>query len=93
MEEFWRRTVCGQCLGDGSRPRCRPHLLEDIARGAAVDLAEHRAFVDYLVKHLTVYYQSFVWGYHGTDTEEDRAALISAVGWCSGWRVGLSIAR
>lgn len=36
--------------------------------------------------HVLRYSQSFVWGYHGTETDEDRAALLSAVGWCRGWQ-------
>ncbi len=85
--EYWSKTMCGECLGDGSPPRCRLHLLEEASRGAVVNLPEHRARVEQVIKHLAVYRQSFVWGYHHTETEEDRAALISAVGWCSGWRV------
>jgi hypothetical protein len=83
---FWWKTVCGRCVGNGSPARCRPHLVEEISMGAVRDLAEHRALVKYIFDHHRVYKQSFVWGYHGTDTKEDRAALISAVGWCSGWR-------
>lgn len=83
---YWWRAVCGRCLGDGSTPRCRPHLLEEASRAGPIDLGAQRAQVKYIVEHLTVYHQSFVWGYHGTETDEDRAALISAVCWCSGWR-------
>jgi len=40
---------------------------------------------------VTRFGRSFRWELRGTDTGEDRAALISAVGWCSGWRPLLSI--
>jgi len=83
---YWGRTVCGRCRGDGSSRRCRPHLLEEVRRRGLSDVASHRGLVEHIVEHLGVYHQSFVWGYHGTETDEDRAALISAVGWCSGWR-------
>jgi hypothetical protein len=36
--------------------------------------------------HLVVYARSFCWGYHGPADEEDESSLISAFGWCSGWR-------
>ena len=83
---YWRRTVCGRCADDGGDPRCRPHLLEEASGDSGARLAEHRALVKDIFEHLRVYRQSFVWEYHGTDAVEDRAALISAVGWCSGWR-------
>jgi len=89
---YWRRAFCGRCSGDGSSSRCRRHLVEDASRGVA-DLAEQRALVRYVAQHLKVYRRSFVWGHHGTETEEDRAALISAVGWCSGWRPLISFLR
>jgi len=34
---------------------------------------------------------SFRWENRGTETVEDMAALISAVGWCSGWKPLFSI--
>lgn len=85
-EPWWGPTVCGRCLGNGSRPRCRPHLREDARHGAAVDVAWHRASVEDLLRRLRVYGRSFVWGHQHTQTDEGRASLLSAVGWCSGWR-------
>lgn len=90
---YWRKTLCGRCVGHGSFPLCRPHLLEETSRGFVDDPAEHCALVKYILEHLRIYKQSFVWGYHGTETEEDEAALISAVGWCSGWQTWLSFGR
>lgn len=90
---FWEKTVCGLCLGDGSTPRCRPHLREDALKGRVADPAEHRALVEHIVAHLTIYSRSFRWECRGTDTEEDQAALISAVGWCSGWQPWLPLVR
>jgi hypothetical protein len=57
---------------------------------AGADLARHRILLKDVLEHLGLYRQSFVWGYHGTETDEDRAALISAVGWCSGWQPWVS---
>jgi hypothetical protein len=84
-KRYWRRTVCRRCLDGESSSLCRPHLVEEASRGSVDDLAEHRTHVKSTLQHLKAYRQSFVWGYHGTETEEDRASLISAVGWCSGW--------
>jgi len=90
---FWEKTVCGLCLDDGSTSRCRPHLQEDAMKGRTADSAEHLALVEEILAHLTVYSRSFRWECRGTDTEEDQAALISAVGWCSGWRPWLPLLR
>jgi hypothetical protein len=85
-EAHWRRDVCGHCLRDGSTPRCRPHLRQEARHGALLDVARQRALVDDILKRLAIYSRSFVWGFHHTQTDDGRASLISAVGWCSGWR-------
>jgi hypothetical protein len=87
----WAGTVCGKCSGEGTRSRCRPHLLEDVRSGAAGDLALHRGELDDILDRLTVYARSFRWECRNTETDRDRAALLSAVGWCSGWEGGLAL--
>lgn len=87
-EPFWRRAVCGTCAGRSAAARCRRHFREDAARGRAHVHAQ-RELIETTLEHLRVYSQSFVWGYHGTESDEDRAALIVPVGWCSAWQ-GLS---
>lgn len=84
-EAWWRPTVCRRCLGNGPGARCRSHLREDARNEGAVDVARHRAAVEDILRRLRVYARSFVWGYQHTQTDEGRASLISAVGWCSGW--------
>lgn len=83
---WWRPVVCGRCAGHRSAVRCRAHLRDDALRGAVDDLEGHRALVGFVARHLAIYSRAFIWGYHHTETDEDRAALIAAVGWCSGWR-------
>lgn len=87
----WMAFVCGRCSGADSQWRCRPHLLDDISRGVCVDAARYLWLVEHICEHLTAYARSFTWGYHDTDTAEDRAALIAAIGWCSGWRPVLAV--
>ncbi len=88
---YWRRTVCGKCSGDGSPERCRRHLIEDESLGLLDDLASQRALVSHIAKRLARLACSFQLEFKGTQTEEDAGALISAVGWCSGWQTLLSI--
>jgi hypothetical protein len=47
--------------------------------------------VNSIAKHTYIYGQSFCHGYHGIKTDEDVAGLISAVGWCCGWKTPLAI--
>ncbi len=90
-KEHWAKTVCGICSGSGSSQRCRRHLMEDATNGVVDLLSSHRDLVTYVHNHLLAYARSFVWGYHGTETDEDKAALITSIGWCSGWKPLLQI--
>jgi hypothetical protein len=90
-KKHWVKTVCGRCVENGSLLRCRRHLIEDTASGSLDSIFIHRNLVRNVYDHLVIYVRSFCWDYRGTATEEDRAALISAIGWCSGWRPLLQI--
>lgn len=88
---YWRRTVCGSCSGDGSPARCRRHIVEGDSVGLAGDSSASRILVSDIARHLVRYARSFQFEFRGTQSIEDEAALISAVGWCSGWKLFLSI--
>lgn len=90
-ERSWQHFICGRCAGNDSAHRCREHLIEDLRRGAVKDLAVHRLHIMEIVSRVTVYERSFRFEFRGTETEEDMAALIGAVGWCSGWRALFSL--
>jgi hypothetical protein len=90
---YWTPTVCGRCAGDGSVSRCRPHLLEEARAGTLSDVGAHRASVARILEGLTIFARSYRWEYRDTGTDRDRAALLSAVGWCSGWQAGLVLLR
>ena len=87
--EYWEPTVCGRCAGDESETRCRPHLLAEARARTVGDLEAHRSDVARILERLTVFARSYRWEYRNTETDRDRAALLSAVGWCSGWQGGL----
>jgi hypothetical protein len=92
-EPHWAKSICGTCAGDGAAPRCRMHLLEALRSDAVVDLTAQRALVERIYHHVERFSRSFGWDERGTETAADRAALVSAAGWCAGWGALLALAR
>lgn len=90
-ESHWAPHVCGVCRPAGTVARCRPHLLADIRAGKPVDLAHQRAQIDGIRRHVAALLNAYCAEFRDTDTAEDRAALLRAVGWCSGWRPLLTL--
>jgi len=88
---YWRNAVCGRCAGTESPVKCRKHFLEESNPRSMEDFQLHKELVTDIFGHLVKYARSFRWEFHDTRTEEDTAALIMAVGWCSGWGILLSI--
>ena len=88
---YWKKTVCGRCAGNNAVHRCRNHLIEAISQGRIDDLSLHEKLVGHIARRIKTYMLSFRWENRGTETVKDISALISAVGWCSGWRPLLSI--
>jgi hypothetical protein len=88
---YWHNAVCGLCAGTDSTIRCRKHFLEEANVTSADYFHFHKEFVIEMSRRLIKYSRSFIWGFHHTRTEDDAAALIMAVGWCSGWGTLLSI--
>jgi hypothetical protein len=87
----WGRTVRGPCLGRRTAPRCRPHLVETFAREDSVALRAEGELTESIRVHVTAYARSFRWERRDTETDGDRAALVSAVGWYSGCRAWLPL--
>jgi len=86
-QPWWRATVCGICSGEGTPVRCRRHLRDELLNGARAHQVEDAGhLVRHIREHVLRFSDSFRWELRGTDTQQDRAALIRAVGWCSGWR-------
>jgi hypothetical protein len=96
LEALWRAYVCGICAGreeDADRqPRCRRHVLSDISKRRALDFGAQRELLAHLHERITRYQNSFLAdGRKAAD--QDRAALLGAIGWCSGWRPLLGLLR
>jgi hypothetical protein len=88
---YWEKAVCGRCAESESSQRCRTHFIEDLRTGKMDDYPRQQPLIKNVLYHIEIYSRSFRFGYHGIETNEDKAALISAVGWCSGWQTFLSL--
>jgi hypothetical protein len=82
----WQPHVCGRCAGNGSAALCRPHLVSAMETDGGKSAAAQRDMVTGIASHMDRFDHSFFWEQRGTDTAEDRGALIAAIGWCCGWK-------
>lgn len=94
LAPLWQPMVCTSCAGMpcevAASPRCRSHLLADLRLRKPVDLSWQQTTLEELSARLGRYEASFVAGADAPD-DQDRAALIAAAGWCSGWRPLLTL--
>ena len=81
----WLPYVCGQCAGNSSEVLCRAHLIAAMEHDGASALRHHGVTVSRISGHLGRFEHAFRWDSRGTDSAEDRGALIAAIGWCGGW--------
>ena len=93
-QRYWKKYVCRICLGDQNYGHlCRPHLLSKLSQGQVKNIEAERHFVHYLSEQLRIYARSFGWEWRDTETVENKASLIGAVGWCSGWKTLFDILK
>ncbi|WP_454872166.1 hypothetical protein [Paraburkholderia xenovorans] len=96
----WSPLVCSTCVHRAMGPLCRRHAADALLVGceasdtstpgvSAVD--RELAMLDTLGTQLSAYLATFLPESAGVDTGEGVAALITAVGWCTGWEM-LSLA-
>lgn len=88
---YWDPTVCGICRNNRTDTRCRRHLVESATSADSALLHDQVALLEATRRRLKAFGGSFVWGHYDTDSPEDRAALLTAVGWMSGWRPLLAL--
>jgi hypothetical protein len=81
----WLPYVCGVCAGTDSVALCRPHLVAAMEREGVRCAASQAERVKVIASHMNRLDNSFRWEQRGTDTSEDRGALLAAMGWCNGW--------
>ena len=88
LQPFWQDLPCPCCASvavSAGSCRCRQHLLAAAKAGAPIDFSAQLTMLHKLSERLSRYENSFLAG--GLKAgDRDRAALLAAVGWCSGWR-------
>ena len=90
-QEYWQNTVCGLCSGGGVEALCRRHLIECeklISSDCFESVGRLLATIESRVRNLG---RSYIWENRGSDAPQDRAALLTAIGWMSGWRPLLAL--
>jgi hypothetical protein len=96
LEPVWRNSLCSDCLGresDEMAPkRCRQHLLAAMNARTPIDIAAQKNMLQDMFDRVARYHRSFVLG-GPKASDQDGAALIAAIGWCSGWRPLLALLR
>lgn len=89
LAPVWRSWLCPECAGCecvGTAPTlCRQHFIAAVHSNAPVDISTQRNMLRDLSDHMAHYQDSFLFG-GPSASDHDRAALIAAIGWCSGWR-------
>ena len=88
LEPTWRRNVCPECSAqesNGTLPnRCRRHLIAAMKTLTPVDIVAQMNLLQDLSDGVVCYQKSF--SPDGPKaSDRDRAGLIAAIGWCSGW--------
>lgn len=84
-EARWRPYACGPCSGRDTRAWCRRHFLADLRHLRWADIMLQRRRLDRTLALLDRLERSFLGSYRCANLAEEYAALIIAVGWCSGW--------
>ncbi len=82
---FWLPYACRECVTGARGPLCRLHLVGHSSDVFERELHRERSDLGGVMRHLIRYARSFRWEERDSETEGDRAALMTAVGWCSGW--------
>lgn len=89
LEPIWRSSLCSDCSGresGGTIPkRCRQHLLAAMKERTPVDIVAQKNMLQDMSDRVARCKKSFVLG-GPKASDQDSAALIAAIGWCSGWR-------
>jgi hypothetical protein len=88
---YWQGAVCGKCRGHDSEILCRPHLIKRTNPITVVAFEHLCRVLETTQDRVRALGHSYEWGNRGTDRPPERAALLTAIGWMSGWRPLLAL--
>jgi hypothetical protein len=96
--EHWQSSVCRLCAGESHTAAsletstiCRLHVIEQPEPTLERQLQALRLFLETTYTHMSALDRSYMLEHKGTAKPEDRAALLTAVGWLNGWRPLLAL--
>jgi hypothetical protein len=87
---YWSDTACGAC-GGGGAVMCRRHLLDSAEPVGAAGFERVCSMLERTRDRVAACSRSYDWERRAIDRPEDRAALLTAIGWLSGWRPLLTL--
>jgi hypothetical protein len=90
LKEFWNDYVCDICKRHNGEMRCRKHFLADLRARRPIDHLRQQDVLRDLNRRLIRFQESFTVG-KPKASDQDRASLIAAIGWCAGWRPLLAL--
>lgn len=90
LREHWGDYVCDVCKRDDGEIRCRRHFGADLKARRPTDLIRQRDLLRDLQGRVIRFQESFTVGKR-TASDQERASLIAAIGWCSGWQPLLAL--
>lgn len=90
LKEFWSDNVCDVCKHDKGEIRCRKHFVADLRARRPIDHLRQQETLRDLNERLIRLQESFTAGKPKV-SDQDRASLIAAIGWCAGWRPLLAL--
>jgi len=90
-QDYWRDTVCGLCGGGGIEMVCRQHLIECSERISPDRFERVHHLLATTAARVRNLSWSFIWENRGSEAPQDSGALLTAIGWMSGWRPLLAL--
>jgi len=97
-QRHWQSSVCRLCAGESHTASslatsmlCRLHIIEQGEPTLERQLQALRSFLEATYTHMSALDRSYMLEHKGTAKPEDRAALLTAVGWLNGWRPLLAL--
>lgn len=97
--ELWQPSACQLCAGSprtndlsADNTLCRPHILAQRNAPTESQIRSLQALLKTTYDHVSILDRSYTLGNEGTERPEGHAALLTAIGWLSGWRPLLALA-